>query len=58
MSKVYFVIGLIVIALLIAAGMGTGVVNLVEGAMLVAVIAIASPFIYKFLQRTRRHDER
>ncbi len=58
MSKVHFIVGFVGIVLLIVAGAATGIVKIGEAAIIGVLVFAASPFIFKFVQATRKHDER
>lgn len=58
MSKVHFIVGLIGIVVLIVAGVATGIIKIGEAAIIGVLVFVASPFIFKFVQTTRKHDER
>ena len=58
MSKVHFIVGLIGIVVLIVAGVATGIIKIGEAAIIGVLVFVASPFIFKFIQTTRKHDER
>ncbi|GAL87204.1 hypothetical protein MYP_4434 [Sporocytophaga myxococcoides] len=58
MSKVHFIVGLIGVIVLIIAGAATGIVTIGEAAIIGILVLVASPFIMKFVQMTRKHDER
>ncbi len=58
MSKTHFIIGIIAIAILVVVGIATAVIKIVEGLIIAAVVAFISPFMFKFMKRTQRHDDK
>jgi ammonia channel protein AmtB len=58
MSKVHFIIGLVSVIALVVVGGAIGLVSVGEAVVIGILVLLASPFIFKFVQLTRKHDER
>lgn len=58
MTRLHLTLGLLIIAGTIAVGIFTGQLNIFEGFVLVLIVAVLVPFIWKFIKETPKHDDR